>query len=146
MEILLLLGLGAFLLSRTQTATQVITPEQQAAINSAAAAASDVLQIENSRIRLPHIIVNAVEQVWTNAEIPNNAFYKFVECKEPGGLNRILDIQNKFNQYETLKNNWIQRGRPRRPKFIRPLNMAALAYQTALNQHLQRCINFNKQL
>ena len=142
MELLLLLGLGAFLLTRTQNTTAA-TAQANAA---AAASGSGVPQVELSRIRLPHIILNGKEVVVTSAEAPSTAFYKFVECKQPGGLNRILDIQNKFTQYETLKADWILRGRPRRRKFTQPLENAATAYQNALTAHLQNCTNYLKQL
>ena len=142
MELLLLLGLGAFLLTRTQNTTAA-TAQANAA---AAASASGVPQVELSRIRLPHIILNGKEVVVVSAEAPSTAFYKFVECKQPGGADRILDIQNKLTQYETLKNDWVLRGRPRRKKFVGPLNQAATAYQNALTAHLQNCTNYLKQL
>ena len=142
MELLLLLGLGAFLLTRTQNTTAA-TAQANAA---AAASGSGVPQVELSRIRLPHIILNGKEVVVTSAEAPSAAFYKFVECKQPGGLNRILDIQNKFTQYETLKADWVLRGRPSRRKFTQPLSNAANAYQNALTAHLQNCTNYQKQL
>ena len=142
MELLLLLGLGAFLLTRTQNTTAA-TAQANAA---AAASGSGVPQVELSRIRLPHIILNGKEVVVTSAEAPSTAFYKFVECKQPGGLNRILDIQNKFTQYETLKADWVLRGRPSRRKFTQPLSNAATAYQNALTAHLQNCTNYQKQL
>jgi hypothetical protein len=146
MELLLLLGLGAFLLTRTQNTTVTSAAAAQSAA-AAAAAASGVPQIEISRIRLPHIILNGQEVIWTNAELPSTAVtYKFVECKQPGGANRILDIQNKFSQYENLKADWVLRGRPRRRKFTQPLQNAATAYQNALTAHLQNCTNYQKQL
>ena len=142
MELLLILGLCAFFLTRTQNTTAA-TAQANAA---AAASASGVPQVELSRIRLPHIILNGKEVVVTSAEAPSTAFYKFVECKQPGGADRILDIQNKLTQYETLKNDWVLRGRPRRLKFVGPLNQAAAAYQNALTAHLQNCTNYLKQL
>jgi hypothetical protein len=142
MELLLLLGLGAFLLTRTQNTTAA-TAQANAA---AAASASGVPQVELSRIRLPHIIVDGKEVIVTSVNVPGSAFYKFVECKQPGGANRILDIQNKLTQYENLKTDYIQRGQPRRAKFIAPLNQAAAAYQNALTAHLQNCTNYLKQL
>ena len=145
MELLLLLGLGAFLLSRTQITTNTSAAAANAAA-AAAAAASGVPAVEISRIRLPHIILNGKEVIVTSANIPATAFYKFVECKQPGGLDRILDIQNKLTQYENLKTDYIQRGQPRRAKFVRPLNQAATAYQNALTAHLQNCTNYLKQL
>jgi hypothetical protein len=145
MELLLLLGLGAFLLTRTQNTTAATTATAQANA-AAAAAASGMPTVEVSRIRLPHIIVNGKEVIVTSANIPGNAFYKFVECKQPGGLNRILDIQNKFGQYEILLNDWKMQGSPNKRKFTQPLGMAASAYQNALTAHLQNCTNYQKQL
>jgi hypothetical protein len=145
MELLLLLGLGAFLLSRTQITTNTSAAAATAAA-AAAASASGVPQVEISRIRLPHIIVNGKEVIVTSVNVPGSAFYKFVECKQPGGLDRILDIQNKLTQYENLKTDYIQRGQPRRAKFVAPLNQAATAYQNALSAHLQNCTNYQKQL
>jgi len=145
MELLLLLGLGAFLLSRTQITT-VTSAAAATAAAAAAASASGVPQVEISRIRLPHIIVNGKEVIVTSVNVPAAAFYKFVECKQPGGLDRILDIQNKLTQYENLKTDYIQRGQPRRSKFVAPLNQAATAYQNALTAHLQNCTNYLKQL
>jgi len=145
MELLLLLGLGAFLLSRTQITT-VTSAAAATAAAAAAASASGVPQVEISRIRLPHIIVNGKEVIVTSVNVPATAFYKFVECKQPGGLDRILDIQNKLTQYENLKTDYIQRGQPRRPKFVAPLNQAANAYHNALTAHLQNCTNYLKQL
>lgn len=143
MELIFLLGLGAYLLSRTQNTTAATAQANAAA---AATAASGVQQVELSRIRLPHIILNGKEVIVTSADAPSTAFYKFVECKQPGGANRILDIQNKFDQYETLKADWILRGRPRRRKFTQPLENAATAYKNALTAHLQNCTNYLKQL
>jgi len=145
MELLLLLGLGAFLLTRTQNTTVTSAAAAQSAA-AAAAAASGMPTVENSRIRLPHIIVNGKEVIVTSVNVPGSAFYKFVECKQPGGANRILDIQNKLTQYENLKTDYIQRGQPRRAKFVAPLNQAATAYQNALTAHLQNCTNYQKQL
>jgi hypothetical protein len=145
MELLLLIGLGAFLLTRTQNTTA--TAAQANAAAAAAASASGVPQIEISRIRLPHIILNGKEVIVTGVNVPSTGVtYKFVECKQPGGADRILDIQNKLTQYETLKNDWVLRGRPRRKKFVGPLNQAATAYQNALTAHLQNCTNYLKQL
>lgn len=144
MELLLLLGLGAFLLTRTQNTTAATAATAQA--NAAAAAASGVPTVEISRIRLPHIILNGKEVIVTSANIPGTALYKFVECKQPGGLDRILDIQNKFNQYEILLNNWKMQGSPNKRKFTQPISMAASAYQNALTAHLQNCNNYLKQL
>jgi hypothetical protein len=146
MELLLLLGLGAFLLTRTQNTTAATAATAQANAAAAATAASGVPQVEISRIRLPHIILNGKEVIVTSADAPSTSFYKFVECKQPGGLNRILDIQNKFAQYENLKADWVLRGRPRRRKFTQPLQNAATAYQNALTAHLQNCTNYLKQL
>ena len=145
MELLLLLGLGAFLLTRTQNTTVTSAAAANAAA-AAAASASGVPTVELSRIRLPHIIVNGKEVIVTNVNIPGTAFYKFVECKQPGGANRILDIQNKFAQYETAKTAWINNGQPRRGKFMRAIIDAANAYQNALTAHLQNCTNYQKQL
>jgi len=145
MELLLLLGLGAFLLSRTQITTNTSAAAATAAA-AAAASASGVPQVEISRIRLPHIILNGKEVIVTSANIPGTAFYKFVECKQPGGLQRILDIQNKFTQYELLRNDWISKGSPNKRKITQPISMAATAYQNALTAHLQNCTNYLKQL
>lgn len=145
MELLLLLGLGAFLLTRTQNTTVTSAAAAQSAA-AAAAAASGMPTVENSRIRLPHILVNGKEVIVTSVNVPGTAFYKFVECKQPGGANRILDIQNKLTQYENLKTDYINRGQPRRAKFVAPLNQAAAAYQNALTAHLQNCTNYQKQL
>lgn len=146
MELLLLLGLGAFLLTRTQNTTAATAATAQANAAAAATAASGVPQVEISRIRLPHIILNGEEVIVTSVNVPGTAFYKFVECKQPGGLNRILDIQNKLTTYENLKTDYINRGQPRRAKFVSPLNQAAMAYQNALTAHLQNCTNYLKQL
>ena len=145
MELLLLLGLGAFLLTRTQNTTVTSAAAAQSAA-AAAAAASGMPTVENSRIRLPHILVNGKEVIVTSVNVPATAFYKFVECKQPGGANRILDIQNKLTQYETAKTAWINNGQPRRGKFMRAMIDAANAYQNALTAHLQNCTNYEKQL
>jgi len=146
MELLLLLGLGAFLLTRTKNTTVTSAAAAQSAA-AAAAAASGMPTVEISRIRLPHIILqDGKEVIVLSAEPGSNAFYKFVECKQPGGANRILDIQNKFAQYETAKTAWINNGQPRRGKFMRAIIDAANAYQNALTAHLQNCTNYQKQL
>ena len=154
MELLLLLGLGAFLLTRTQNTTVTSAAAAQSAA-AAAAAASGMPTVEISRIRLPHYMVTnpslvdkPTERIWTLPEVPSNlpVVYKFVECKQPGGANRILDIQNKFAQWETAKTAWINNGQPRRGKFMRAMIDAANAYQNALTAHLQNCTNYLKQL
>ena len=150
MELLLLLGLGAFLLSRKNAGATNGGGRGNGGgggNDGGGGNGSSVPQIEVSRIRLPHIVLqDGREVIVTSADAPSTAFYKFVECKQPGGANRILDIQNKFTQYESLKADWILRGRPRRRKFTQPLENAATAYQNALTAHLQNCINYEKQL
>jgi hypothetical protein len=146
MELLLLLGLGAFLLTRTQNTTVTSAAAAQSAA-AAAAAASGMPQIEISRIRLPHVILqDGREVIVLSAEPGSDAFYKFVECKQPGGAARILDIQNKFAQYEISKTAWINAGRPRRGKITIAMVDAAKAYENALTAHLQNCRNYLKQL
>jgi hypothetical protein len=154
MELLLLLGLGAFLLTRTQNTTVTSAAAAQSAA-AAAAAASGMPTVELSRIRLPHYMVTnpslvdkPTERIWTLPEVPSNlpVVYKFVECKQPGGANRILDIQNKFAQWETANTAWINGGRPRQGKFMRAKVNASNAYALALTAHLQNCTNYQKQL
>ena len=144
MELLLLIGLGAFLLSRKNAGA---TNGGGGGNGDGGGNGSGVPQIEISRIRLPHVILqDGREVIVLSAEPGSDAFYKFVECKQPGGAARILDIQNKFAQYEISKTAWINAGRPRRGKITIAMVDAAKAYENALTAHLQNCRNYLNQL
>jgi hypothetical protein len=110
MEGLLLLALGAWVVSRMGGAPATATPppaETQPGNSGVGPQPSQGsgLPVEISRIRLPHVIRNGKEVVALTLPLPAGAVYKWVECKEPGGALRVADIQAKWVDYQTAYNN-----------------------------------------
>jgi len=152
MEGLLLLALGAWVVSRMGGAPATATPppaETQPGNSGVVPQPSQGsgLPVEISRIRLPHIIANGKEVVALTLPLPAGAVFKWVECKEPGGALRVADIQAKWVDYQTAYNNFVAAGRPRKgKKILKPLEEAKNAYAKAVTAHFSSCINYAKQL
>ena len=150
METFLLLALGAWVVSRMQTPTTATPPPQQgqngAGVVGTPPGQGSGLPVEVSRIRLPHIVVGGKEVVALTLPVPAAAVYKWVECKEPGGAMRVADIQSKWLDYQTAYNTWVSAGRPRRKKYLKPLEQTQKAYQQAVSFHFTSCTNYAKQL
>ena len=154
METLLLLALGAFLLTRqSQNGEEETPPPQQPPQQPPGQLPPPSLPVELSRIRLPHVVIGGKEVVYTTLPIPATAVFKWVECKQPGGMVRIADIQAKYADYENAYNNWVGEGSPARArkgtkkgKIIKAVLETKEAYQKALTTHFSACINYAKQL
>lgn len=156
MEGLLLLALGAWVVSRMGGAPATATPPPQEPPAQGQPGNSGVgpqpsqgsgLPVEISRIRLPHILVGGKEVVALTLPLPAGAVFKWVECKEPGGALRVADIQAKWVDYQTAYNNFVAAGRPRKgKKILKPLEEAKNAYAKAVSFHFNSCINYAKQL
>lgn len=160
MEGLLLLALGAWVVSRMQgdvsTATPQQPPQQGQNGNSGMVpppSQGSGLPVEISRIRLPHTIVNGKEVVALTLPLPTGAVFKWIECKQPGGALRVADIEAKKVDYETAYAAWFAEGRPqnarkgtKKGKVIKELQETKSAYQKAVAQHFSACTNYAKQL
>lgn len=162
MEGLLLLALGAWVVSRMGGAPATATPPPQEPPaqgqpgNSGAGpqpSQGSGLPVEISRIRLPHIIANGKEVVALTLPLPAGAVFKWVECKEPGGALRVADIQAKLTDYQNAYNNWVAVGSPKRGgkrtqkgRMIKALKEAGTAYTKAVLLHFSSCSNYAKQL
>jgi len=158
MEGLLLLALGAWVVSRMGGAPATTTPPPAQGQPGNSGAGSQPpqgsgLPVEISRIRLPHILVGGKEVVAMTLPLPAGAFFKWVECKQPGGALRVADIQAKKIDYEAAYSVWVGEGRPQRArkgtkkgKIIKALQETKDAYQKAVSQHFSACINYAKQL
>lgn len=154
METILLLALGAFLLSRQNQNGSANNNGQETPLQlPPPQLPPQGLPVELSRIRLPHVIIGGKEVVYTTLPIPATAVFKWVECKQPGGQMRVADIQGKYAQYETAYTNWVGEGRPERArkgskkgKIIKALIEAKDAYQKTLTAHFSACANYELQL
>lgn len=158
MEGLLLLALGAWVVSRMGGAPATTTPPpaQTQPGNSGVGPQppqGSGLPVEISRIRLPHVIRNGKEVVALTLPLPAGAVYKWIECKEPGGALRVADIQAKLTDYQTAYNNWVAAGSPNRGRkgtqkgrMIKALQETGSAYNKAVLLHFSSCANYAKQL
>ena len=161
METILLLALGAWVVSRmggTPNTVAPPTPPPAQGQNGNSGAGSQPgqgsgLPVEKSRIRLPHIVRNGKEVVALTLPLPQDAVFKYVECSEPGGAMRVADIQSKWVDYQSAYNNWVAAGSPKRGRkgtqkgrMIKALSEAGTAYNKAVLLHFTSCINYAKQL
>jgi hypothetical protein len=151
MEGLLLLALGAWVVSRMGGTPSTATPPAQVQPGNSGMgpqpSQGSGLPVEISRIRLPHIIVGGKEVVALTLPLPSGAVYKWVECKEPGGSFRVADIQTKLINYQNAYNNFVSAGQPRKSKkILKPLEEAKNSYAKAVLLHFSSCTNYAKQL
>lgn len=163
METFLFLALGAWVVSRmggasTDTATPPPQepPAQGQPGNSGAGSQppqGSGLPVEISRIRLPHTIVGGKEVVALTLPLPAVHVYKWVQCKQPGGALRVVDIAAKQTDYENAFNTWVAAGRPTRArrgtqkaKIIKAKEETQKAYANAVTYHFTACTNYAKQL
>jgi len=144
METILLLALGAWVVSRMGGTSSTVTPPPSAA--QLPPPQASLVPVEFSSIRLPHIVRNGKELVVLTLPLPADAKYKVVECREPGGAVRVSDIQSKWVNYQSAYADWVAAGRPRKKKFLKPLEQAQEAYKTAVAAHFTSCTNYAKQL
>jgi len=145
METILLLALGAWVVSRMGgTPTTVAPPPSSAQLPPPSAS---LVPVELSSIRLPHVFRNGKELVTLTLPLPADAKYKVVECRQPGGAVRVSDIESKWVNYQSAYNDWVGAGRPKRgKKYLKPLQESASAYQKAVLAHILSCSNYAKQL
>ena len=161
METILLLALGAWVVSRmggTPNTVAPPTPPPAQGQNGNSGAGSQPgqgsgLPVEVSRIRLPHVLVGGKEVVALTLPLPENVVYRWIECKQPGGALRVADIEAKKIDYETAYANWVGAGSPqtarrgtKKADTIKVLQQTKEAYRKAVTSHLTACINYAKQL
>jgi hypothetical protein len=158
MELLLLLGFGAYLLSRQNAGTTPPPPPPPpnggGSGSGAGQSPTQGTTIELSTLRLPSIIVGGKPQPLLNLPYPNNVVYTNYQCKQPGGAFRAADILSKLDAYtiaydtamseEAFKNPIRLYGRKwqLRKKFYE----TKTAYQSAVQFHFTQCTNYAKQL
>ena len=150
MELLLLLGLGAFLLNRP--GTTVTTPPPPGPKNggggngggNGGGGGGDLAPLITSELILPHVKVGNKDVVVAQLPLPAGSFNKAVVCNRPGGEARVADIQRKYDRY--LKAFILFRNTP---AIIKVTNLGLLRaanvgrrkrlYQNALQFHLTQC-------
>ena len=160
MELLLLLGLGAYLLSRQNGGT---TPPPSGGSNGGGNSGGNSgggqsptqgTTVELSTLRLPSVIIGGKPQPILNLPYPANVVYANYTCKQPGGGFRAADILSKLDAYTIAYDTAVTEG-----AYIYPLrlygrkyqlrkNVDALkaAYQSAAQFHFTQCSNYDKQL
>jgi len=145
METILLLALGAWVVSRIGGTQTTVTPPPSS--EQLPPPSQSKVPVEFSMVRLPHVVRNGKEMVYISLPLPDDAKYKVVECREPGGALRVADINSKWLNYQSAYNDWVGAGRPKRGKrYLKPLQESASAYQKAVSAHLFSCSNYAKQL
>jgi len=166
MELLLLLGLGAYLLSQQSsgtTNTSAADAAAAAAANAAAAAASGSgsgqsptqgTAVELSSVRLPSIISQGKPRPYFYFPYPANVVYSIYQCKQPGGALRSADILDKLQAY-TVAYNLAVAGNAyegvrvrygRKFQLRQKVDQAFQAYYSAVQFHFTQCTNYAKQL
>jgi hypothetical protein len=156
MEILLLLGLGAYLLSRQNAGTTTPPPPSNGSGSGSSAGTSPTqgTTVELSTLRLPSVIINGKPQMILNLPYPANVVYANYTCKQPGGGLRASDILSKLDAYTIAYDTAITEGAYVYPlrlygrKYQLRKNVDALkaAYQSAVQFHFTQCSNYDKQL
>ena len=149
MEILLLLGLGAYLLSQQKAGAT----NGGGGGNSGGGGATnggggggggDLAPLITTELILPHVKVGGKDVVVVQLPLPANSFNKAVVCNRPGGESRVADILNKYDRY--LKAFIVYRNTPALLKVtnlglirLANLNRRKKLYQNAIQFHLAQC-------
>ena len=158
MELLLLLGFGAYLLSRQNAGTTPPPPPPPpnggGSGSGAGQSPTQGTTIELSTLRLPSIIVGGKPQPVLNLPYPSNVVYSTYQCKQPGGGFRAIDILDKLTAYtvayDTAVTGGAYIGAPRlygaKYQLRKKVEDAKKAYQSAVQFHFTQCTNYAKQL
>jgi hypothetical protein len=157
MELLLILGLGAYFLSRQNGGTTpppVPPPSGNGSGSGAGQSPTQGTQVELSTLRLPSIVVAGKPQPLLNLPYPANVVYTTYQCKQPGGAFRASDILDKLQAYtiayDTAVTGGAYIGAPRaygaKFQLRKRVEDAKKAYQAAVQFHFTQCSNYAKQL
>ena len=158
MELLLLLGFGAYLLSQqssgTTTPPPVPPPSGSGSGSGAGQSPTQGTTVELSSVRLPSIIVGGKPQPILNLPYPANVVYSNYYCKQPGGGFRSIDILDKLQAYTVAYDTAISQNAypPAQVAFGKNYQLrmavenAKRAYQSAVQFHFTQCSNYAKQL
>lgn len=157
MELLLLLGLGAYFLSRQNGGTTpppVPPPSGSGSGSGAGQSPTQGTQVELSTLRLPSIVVAGKPQPLINLPYPANVVYTNYQCKQPGGAFRASDILDKLQAYtiayDTAVAGGAYIGAPRaagaKYQLRKKVDGAKKTYQNAVTYHFTQCSNYAKQL
>ena len=157
MELLLLLGFGAYLLSMQNGGTTPPPPPPSSGSGSGSGAGQSPTQgtaVELSTLRLPSIIVGGKPQPLLSLPYPANVVYTNYQCKQPGGGFRAIDILDKLQAYTVAYDTAVTQGAYAGPQraygakfqLRKRVNNAKIAYQSAVQFHFTQCTNYAKQL
>jgi hypothetical protein len=158
MELLLLLGFGAYLLSQQNSGTTPppVTPPPSGSSSGSGAGQSPTqgTTVELSTLRLPSIIVAGKPQPYLYLPYPSNVVYSNYYCKQPGGAFRAADILDKLQAYTIAydlaktanANEGIQVRYGRKFQLRQARDKAMVAYISAVRFHFTQCTNYAKQL
>jgi hypothetical protein len=152
MELLLLLGLGAYLLSMQNGGTT--PPPTPPPPPGSGQPPTQGTAIELSTLRLPSIIVGGKPQPLLSLPYPANVVYTNYQCKQPGGAFRASDILDKLQAYtiayDTAVAGGAYIGAPRaagvKYQLRKRVDGAKKTYQNAVTYHFTQCSNYAKQL
>jgi hypothetical protein len=159
MELLLLLGLGAYFLSRQNGGTTPPpTPPPSGSSSGSGSGAGQSptqgTQVELSTLRLPSIVVAGKPQPLLNLPYPANVVYTNYTCKQPGGAFRASDILDKLQAYTIAYDTAMTEQAYKYPlrlygrkyQLRKRVDGAKKAYQSAVQFHFTQCSNYAKQL
>jgi hypothetical protein len=158
MELLLLLGFGAYLLSRQNGGTTPPPPPPNGSGSGSGSGAGQSptqgTAVEFSTLRLPSIISEGKPRPYLYLPYPANVVYSIYQCKQPGGALRSADILDKLQAYtiayDTAVTNGAYIGAPRafgaKFQLRKRVDQAKTAYQSAVQFHFTQCSNYAKQL
>jgi hypothetical protein len=157
MELLLLLGLGAYLLSQQSSGTTPPPPPPPSGSGSGSGAGQSPTQgtaIELSTLRLPSVIINGKPQPIFNLPYPANPIYSNYYCKQPGGAFRAADILDKLQAYTIAYDTAMTEQAYKYPlrlygrkyQLRKAVFTTQAAYQSAVQFHFTQCSNYAKQL
>lgn len=144
MELLLLLGLGAFLLKGSGTGTIPPPPGPKNGGNGGGGnggGGGDLAPLITSELILPHVKVGGKDVVVAQLPLPAGSFNKAVVCNRPGGEARVADIQKKYDQYlkAFIRNRNLTLLQRTFAYNITILQTRKKRYQNALQFHLTQC-------
>jgi hypothetical protein len=158
MELLLLLGFGAYLLSRQNGGTTPPPPPPNGSGSGSGSGAGQSptqgTAVEFSTLRLPSIISEGKPRPYLYLPYPANVVYSIYQCKQPGGALRSADILDKLQAY-TIAYDLAKTGNAyegirvrygRKFQLRQAVDKAMIAYQSAVRFHFTQCTNYAKQL
>lgn len=158
MELLLLLGFGAYLLSMQNggTTPPPITPPPSGSGSGSGAGQSPTqgTQVELSTLRLPSRIIAGKPQPIFILPYGSNTVYTNYQCKQPGGAFRASDILDKLQAYTIAYDTAMTEQAYKYPlrlygrkyQLRKTVDQAQKAYQSAVQFHFTQCSNYAKQL